>query len=79
MLQKLACANQFVSVSSLFITTMVCFKGANDPCLRSTIRPDVRRCFAIAAELFKIGDAANISPAIGKLGLILRDRVLGPY
>jgi hypothetical protein len=58
---------------------MACFKGANDPCLRSMIQPGVRRCFAIAAELFKIGDAANISPAIGKLGLILRERVLGSY
>lgn len=55
---------------------MACFKGANVPCLRSTIQPDVRRCFAIVAELFKIGDAVNISRAITKLGSILRERVL---
>lgn len=58
---------------------MACFRGANDPCFRSTIEPDVRRCFAIVAELFKIGDAVNVSPAIAKLGLILRERVSGPY
>ncbi|KFY84913.1 hypothetical protein V500_08880 [Pseudogymnoascus sp. VKM F-4518 (FW-2643)] len=56
--------NPWSIYANLFITTMACFKGANDPCLRSTIRPDVRQCFAIAAELFEIGDAANISPAI---------------
>jgi hypothetical protein len=75
--KKLSCANEFVSVSSLFITTMACFKGANNPCLRSTIQPDVGRCFEIVAELFRIGDAVNISRAIAKLGLILRERVLG--
>ncbi|KFY24116.1 hypothetical protein V493_05440 [Pseudogymnoascus sp. VKM F-4281 (FW-2241)] len=71
--------NPWSIYANLFITTMTCFKGANDPCLRSTIQPDVRRCFAIVTELFKIGDAVNISPAIAKLGLILRERVLGAY
>ncbi|KFY54636.1 hypothetical protein V496_07216 [Pseudogymnoascus sp. VKM F-4515 (FW-2607)] len=71
--------NPWSIYANLFITTMACFKGANDPCFRSTIEPDVRRCFAIVAELFKIGDAVKVSPAIAKLGLILRERVSGPY
>jgi hypothetical protein len=66
-------------MSSLFITTTACFKGANNPCLRPNIPPNVVRCFSIAAELFETGDAVTISPAIGKLGLILRERVLGTW
>lgn len=64
-------------MSSLFITTMACFKGVNNPCLRPTITPNVVRCFSIAAELFVTGDAVTISPEIGKLGSILRESVLG--
>jgi hypothetical protein len=58
---------------------MACFKGANDSRFRPNIPPNVIRCFAIAAELFEAGDAVTVSPAIGKLGSILRARVVGTY
>ena len=64
-------------MSSLFITTMACFKGVHSPCLQPTIPPNAARCFLIAVELFETGDAVTISPSIGKLGSILRERVLG--
>ena len=63
--------------SSLFITTMACFKAANNSLFQPDIPTNLFRCFAIAAELFKTGDAVTISPAIGNLGLILRERILG--
>lgn len=56
---------------------MACFKGANNLSLRSTVPPNVILCFAIAAELFETGDAVAISPAIERLGVLLRARVAG--
>ncbi|KAG0645321.1 Echinocandin B biosynthetic cluster transcription factor [Hyphodiscus hymeniophilus] len=71
------CANNRALLISLFITTMACFKGASSLCLRSTTPPNVTRCFDIASKLFETGDAVAVSPAIGKIGFILRQRFVG--
>lgn len=67
--------NPWSVYASIFITTMACLKGANNLYLRSTIPPNIARCFSIAADMFKNGDAVNVSPAISKLGLILVEHV----
>ena len=58
---------------------MACFKAANNSLFQPNLPPNLVRCFAIAAELFKTGEAVAISPAIGKLGLILRERLVGIF
>ncbi len=54
---------------------MAALRGAQALSLRSTISPNVVRCFAIAGEVFQSGDAVGVSPSLRTLSLILGQHV----
>jgi hypothetical protein len=60
---------------SLFITTLSAYKGAQAPCLRQEIAPDVISCFQVAEMLFQSGDAVAESPSLIMTGKILSQYV----